>query len=272
MHRYNNLSDSLSVVLEGFTMDTFTLMKEGCVEVFSPCAMVMMAGFMIFILKTAQSRMEIFVAAMLFIFAAVFTKWAVTLGLVESFLNSSIFIFITRIVFILIFFVLMGLGAAIFYDWWLDKKFVSQSAHRSGVWGGIPFFSIAGAWCTMPLLSVKEAPAKKRWSWFLLGMGLSPVLGFVMTIFSAACPARYFAPVMMYMLSLKGERQQLLLASGLYVLFFVFPFALVSVVIGVMGGTKNLSVPLPYRGYVKIVCSALCFSLGAGLLSVFLSE
>ena len=239
----------------------FTLLKEGCLEGLSPCAMSTLVVFVALLLNIGNTRLKIFVVGSFFVAAVGGVAFYVGLGLVEPVLHATLFLITSRIVYIVISILAIGLGLLEMYDWWIYKKTRDPGRCR------IKFLFFSNPSEPKGFIA---AGNKSRFFWPALVI-LGVAGGALFSLLASSCPSRFLTPVTLYALSTQGQRLQVVGALGLYSIGFILPLLMVFVILLGMGSNRCRLMMGRHLPEVQMISSALFLALGVGLLLMFFS-
>lgn len=194
-----------------------------------------------------------------FILGVLGTIFFLTMGLADPLRSSPLFFLACRIIYLVIALIALGLGVVSLRDWWVYKK--TKSADSSI----LNFPRISQRSDTLPLKISNDWKSGLWFPWVSLAAGALSAL--VMSI----SPEQTYISMTVYTMNIAQERMNAVLYLFLYSLCFVFPLVFSFVFVTLSSQWKAWPVITQRYGTgIRIVCAAVFFAIGLGLIYAFL--
>lgn len=234
-------------------------MVGGFTDSINPCALTTIVFFVIFLSFFANHRKGMVVFGGCFILGVLGTIFLLTMGIADPIRSSPVFFLACRIIYIVIALIALGLGIVNLRDWWILKKRKS-----TGPSGGK--FSAIFQRFNQALLKILAD--WKNALWFSLVCVLAGILSaFVMSI----CPEQTYISMTVYTLNVQQQSMKAVMSLFLYSLCFIFPLLFLLMFVYLSSQSKSfLAIAARYGATIKIICSAIFFAIGLGLIYIFL--
>ncbi len=194
-----------------------------------------------------------------FILGVLGTIFFLTMGFGDPVRSSPIFFLACRIIYLMIALIALGLGVVNLRDWWVTKRTKSTDSI------GMKFPVISQG---VDQMILKISSDWKNALWFPFACVLAGVLSaFVMSIY----PEQTYISMTVYTMNVQQQGMNAMMSLFLYSLCFVFPlvFSFLFVVLSLQS-KDFLAIVQRYRAATKIICSAVFFAIGLGLMYAFL--
>lgn len=194
-----------------------------------------------------------------FILGVLGTIFFLTMGLADPLRSSPLFFLVCRMIYLIFAVIALGLGTLSLRDWWVYKK--KKSADSSM----LNFPRISQRFDPL-LLKISNDWKNALWfPWVSLAAGVVSAL--VMSI----SPEQTYISMTVYTMNIAQERMHSVLYLFLYSLCFVFPLAF-SLIFFTLGSQWKEwpMITQRYGAGISIVCAAVFFAIGLGLIYTFL--
>ncbi len=225
-----------------FSFGILPFVAGGFTDSLNPCGLTVLIFFVTFLLFLNKERRAVVKGGCLFILGLFLSKFLM-IGPLEGIRDLAAFWTVGRFLYLWI--ALLALVGAGFQmrDWWVCKKSKSESGS-----------------------SLKIAFPKTILGNPLFSFGGGILLGIVGSI----CPEPFYLTTFLYALAMEGRLLAVISGWLMYALGFILP--LVGVLLLWAGGIRSQrlrTVLEERRAMVKIVCSAVLFAVGLGLIYTF---
>ena len=194
-----------------------------------------------------------------FILGGLATIFFLTMGLGDPVRSSSLFFLICRIIYLIIALIALGLGVVNLRDWWIYKKTKSTDSL-------LRKFPIVSQRLDQMLLKISTDGKNMLWFPFVcIAAGI--FTAFLMSIY----PEQTYISMTVYALNVQQQPMISVMSLFLYSLCFIFPlvFSLVFVILSFQS-KSFLTIVQRHWAAAKIICSAVFFAIGLGLIYTFL--
>lgn len=232
----------------------FPAFSLGLKDSLSPCAVVTIFVFLIFLSRCGYSKKAIRVFGAFFIVAALLTNVSNVMGFFDAWFLCPDFIYAVRLAYIILAICFLVLGYVQFRDWIKYKK--NQDTNTFTIKPPI-FLNVASGSVT-------------RTRKFLLFLS-SIFLGSGFTLLSSYWPQDYYLSVLANYWYAGNQVMPIFILMFCYSAGFVFLLFLWWIFILYMAGSQAMKNLLNrYTGFLKILFSSLFLSIGLGLGFLFL--
>ena len=234
----------------------------GVTDSLNSCALTNLVLFLTLIWSFAPQERRMLVSELAFILGAWGTSFLTIMGFLEKFRMTGTFFLISRVFYLLL--ALVALMVAWFHmrDWLNFRKTNSVDSFRIK----FPAFTTSSDQIVQPYdLTKKEILSLPGVFWGALAIG--GVMGFLGSI----CPEQLYITAGLYALSVQGQPIAAIFSALFYSLSFILPlfFFLILSFLAVRSAKFRAAFKDSISTW-KIICSAVFFAIGFGLIFTFL--
>ncbi len=242
-----------------FSFGILPFVVGGFTDSINPCALTTIVFFVILLSFFVNHRKVMVVFGGCFILGVLGMIFLLTMGFEDPIRSSPIFFLVCRIIYLVIALVAVGLGIMNLRDWWFYKRKKPTDSI------GMKFPVISQR---LDQMIVKISSDWKNALWFPFACVLAGILSaFVMSIY----PEQTYISMAVYTMNVQQQSMNAIMSLFLYSLCFVFPLVFSFIFIVLSSQSKDfLTIVGRYRSAIKMICSAVFFAIGLGLMYAFL--
>lgn len=231
----------------------------GLTDSINPCALTTIVLFVISLSFFANHRKGMVVFGGCFILGVLGTIFLLTMGLADPVRSSPVFFLACRIIYLVIALIALGLGIVNLRDWWIIKRRKST---------GFSEGKFSTIFQRLDQSALKISADWKNALWFSFVCIAAGILtAFVMSIY----PEQTYISRAVYTLNIQQQSMNAIMSLFLYSLCFVFPLVFSLIFVSLSSQSKFfLMIVQRHQPAVKMVCSAVFFAIGLGLMVAFL--
>ena len=242
-----------------FSFGILPFVVGGFTDSINPCALTTIAFFVIVLLFFLNYRKVMLVFGGSFILGVLGTIFFLTMGWGDPVRSSAVFFLMCRIIYLIVALIALGLGTLSLRDWWFYKKTKSKNSLAMK-------FPVISKRLDQMLFNLSSD--WKSTLWFpLVCIAAGILTAFLMSIY----PEQTYISMTVYTLNVQQQPIVSILSLFLYSLCFIFPlvFSFVFVILSLQS-KSFLTLTQRYWAGIKIICSAVFFAVGLGLMYAFL--
>lgn len=237
---------------------------SGLADGINPCAFTVLVFFMSFLAFVGYQKKEMLLVGFSFIFAVFLTYVLLGLGIFEFIKKLSLFETISRVIYLIIAFLSLGLGVLSIYDFWIYKATKDTKKIILQLPGLVKKKIHEVIHSTLDLR--KDTQAQKN----VFKLVVSAfICGFIVSLFESVCTGQLYLPTIAYIFKTTPLKLKALGLLLLYNLMFIVPLILIFRLSFVgMTSIDFSNIAKKHLSGVKLVMGLIFLLLGAILIII----